>query len=180
MTEPSASTRRYAVLQAGARMHYAVPALLARASTLTAFYTDLHSSHWPLQALDALWPRALQPKALKRLFGRQLLAELPRRLVRDHPWPASPGPAELVARPWCLSAPAAGASAAPMPSTPTPLDRARDVNTAPGQDWVQASRLDGFSWPDRFAYIKIDVEGAEQLVLTGSEKQLGRADGVEL
>lgn len=28
-------------------------------------------------------PGALQPKALKRLFGRQLPAELPRRQVRD-------------------------------------------------------------------------------------------------
>jgi hypothetical protein len=37
---------------------------------------------------------------------------------------------------------------------------------------VQARRLDGFSWPNRFAYIKIDVEGAEQLVLSGSEQLL--------
>jgi FkbM family methyltransferase len=37
---------------------------------------------------------------------------------------------------------------------------------------VQARRLDGFSWPGRFAYIKIDVEGAEQLVLSGSEHLL--------
>jgi hypothetical protein len=40
---------------------------------------------------------------------------------------------------------------------------------------VQARRLDGFSWPDRFAYIKIDVEGAEQLVLSGSQQLLRRA-----
>lgn len=84
MTTPS-PRRRYAVLQAGARMHYAVPALLARAGALAAFYTDLHSSHRPLKALDALWPRALQPKVLKRLLGRQLPSELPRRLVRDQP-----------------------------------------------------------------------------------------------
>lgn len=43
------------------------------------------------------------------------------------------------------------------------------------QTWVQARRLDGFSWPDRFAFIKIDVEGAEQLVLSGSEQLLRRA-----
>jgi hypothetical protein len=40
---------------------------------------------------------------------------------------------------------------------------------------VQSRRLDGFPWPVRFAYIKIDVEGAEQLVLTGSEQLLRRA-----
>jgi glycosyltransferase involved in cell wall biosynthesis len=85
MTEAQHAARRYAVLQAGARMHYAVPALLARAGALAAFYTDLHSSHRPLQLLQALWAPALQPKALKRLLGRQLPPDLPRRLVRDQP-----------------------------------------------------------------------------------------------
>jgi len=41
-----------------------------------------------------------------------------------------------------------------------------------GDNSVQARRLDGFAWPARFAYIKIDVEGAEQLVLSGSEQLL--------
>ena len=40
---------------------------------------------------------------------------------------------------------------------------------------MQARRLDGFRWPARFAYIKIDVEGAEQLVLQGSEQLLRQA-----
>jgi len=39
-------------------------------------------------------------------------------------------------------------------------------------DWVKAGRLDRFAWPRPFAYIKIDVEGAEQLVLSGSEQIL--------
>jgi len=86
MNQHSSSGYRYAVLQAGARMHYAVPALLARSSALTAFYTDLHGSHRPLQALNALLPPSLQPKPLKRLLGRQLPADLPRALVRDQPW----------------------------------------------------------------------------------------------
>jgi glycosyltransferase involved in cell wall biosynthesis len=77
--------RRYAVLQAGARMHYAVPALLARANALAAFYTDLHASHRPLQLLKALWPANQQPKPLKRLLGRTLPPDLPRQLVRDQP-----------------------------------------------------------------------------------------------
>lgn len=81
----SQANRRYAVLQAGARMHYAVSALLARAGALEAFYTDLHSSHRPLQLLKALWPEASQPKPIKRLLGRQLPPDLPRALVRDQP-----------------------------------------------------------------------------------------------
>lgn len=39
---------------------------------------------------------------------------------------------------------------------------------------MQARRLDSYSWPSSFAYIKIDVEGAEQLVLQGSEQILRR------
>jgi glycosyltransferase involved in cell wall biosynthesis len=66
-------------------MHYAVPALLARADALAAFYTDLHASHRPLQLLGRLWPQASQPRPLKRLLGRRLPPELPRRLVRDQP-----------------------------------------------------------------------------------------------
>lgn len=83
--EPLSIPHRYAVLQAGARMHYAVPALLARAGALAAFYTDLHANHLPLAALEAIWPRALQPSALRRLLGRRLPVDLPRRLVRDQP-----------------------------------------------------------------------------------------------
>lgn len=73
----------YAVLQAGARMHYAVPTLLARSGALAAFYTDLHSSHRLLQLLDRLLPAELQPKRLKRLLGRRLPPDLPRQRVRD-------------------------------------------------------------------------------------------------
>ncbi|CAK6696885.1 glycosyltransferase family 4 protein [Synechococcus sp. CBW1107] len=89
MTSPtgpaSPSRRRYAVLQAGARMHYAVPALVARAGALAAFYTDLHASHLPLRLLDRVLPRSLRPRPLQRLLGRRLPADLPRRLVRDQP-----------------------------------------------------------------------------------------------
>lgn len=82
---PAGSDRRYAVLQAGARMHYAVPALLARAGALAAFYTDLHASHRPLQWLQAVCPSRLQPRPLRRLLGRRLPDDLPRSLVRDQP-----------------------------------------------------------------------------------------------
>ena len=76
---------RFAVLQAGARMHYAVPALLARSDALAACYTDLHSSHRLLQFLKSLLPERQQPKSLKRLLGRTLPADLPRHLVHDQP-----------------------------------------------------------------------------------------------
>lgn len=79
------SNRNYAVLQAGARMHYAVPTLLACVDALAAFYTDLHASHRFLQLLKAVLPENRQPKALKRLLGRALPPELPRQLVRDQP-----------------------------------------------------------------------------------------------
>ncbi len=85
VVDAAAPTRRYAVLQAGARMHYAVPALLARAGALAAFYTDLHASHRTLEALAAVWPNALRPGSLRRLLARQLPADLPRSLVRDQP-----------------------------------------------------------------------------------------------
>lgn len=75
---------RYAVLQAGARMHYAVPTLLARAGALAAFYTDSHANHRSIELLRAL-PQRLQPKKLKRLLGRRLPAELPREQVHDLP-----------------------------------------------------------------------------------------------
>lgn len=56
----------------------------------------------------------------------------------------------------------ATASISPLPTEPC------DVTGTS----VQARRFDGFSWPGRFAYIKIDVEGAEQLVLSGSDQLL--------
>lgn len=85
VVDAAAPTPRYAVLQAGARMHYAVPVLLARADALGAFYTDLHASHRPLEAIAGVWPNALRPGSLRRLLARQLPADLPRSLVRDQP-----------------------------------------------------------------------------------------------
>jgi hypothetical protein len=56
MTSPSQSPRdplRFIVLQPGARMNYAVPALLARAGMLERFYTDV--------CADIGWLRHLGP-----------------------------------------------------------------------------------------------------------------------
>jgi len=46
---------------------------------------------------------------------------------------------------------------------------------ATGSLTVPCRRLDGFAWPERFLYIKIDVEGAEQLVLEGASGLLAAA-----
>jgi FkbM family methyltransferase len=51
---------------------------------------------------------------------------------------------------------------------------ATDGEAADGR-WVQARRLDSFPWPAGFAFIKIDVEGAEQLVLQGGKQLLPAA-----
>jgi glycosyltransferase involved in cell wall biosynthesis len=67
---------RFAVIQVGARMHYAVPALLAQAGMLEVFYTDIHAGDWPVQLGLSWWPKAMRPKSVQRLLGRRLPAVL--------------------------------------------------------------------------------------------------------
>ena len=38
--------RKFAVLQIGARMHYAIPSILLKNKKLAVFYTDIHSDHF--------------------------------------------------------------------------------------------------------------------------------------
>lgn len=71
------------VIQPGARLHYAVPAIFAAAGLLDALYTDLHAEHGILRAIDTLLPASLKPKPLRRLLGRRLPDGLPQHLVRD-------------------------------------------------------------------------------------------------
>ena len=53
----------------GARMHYAVPRILAQARQLERFFTDLSATHgWP--RLLRLVPRALHPSGFNRLLSR--------------------------------------------------------------------------------------------------------------
>jgi len=56
------------VAQLGARMHYAVPAILARSGFLERFYTDIYTPRLPepLRRLASL----IGPSPLKRLLGR--------------------------------------------------------------------------------------------------------------
>ena len=66
------SHHRFAVIQVGARMHYAVPALLAQAGMLEVFYTDIHAGDWPVQLGLSWWPKPMRPKSVQRLLGRRL------------------------------------------------------------------------------------------------------------
>jgi len=77
MTTTPDARRRFAVLQMGARMNYAVPALLARAGMLDALYTDIHAGDWPVRLLSRLAPAGRLPRPLRRLLGRRVPAEVP-------------------------------------------------------------------------------------------------------
>ena len=75
--------RQISVIQPGARLHYAVPEIFARAGLLKRLYTDLHAEHRWLRALDLAIPSRLKPKQMRRLFGRRLPRGLPASLVDD-------------------------------------------------------------------------------------------------
>jgi glycosyltransferase involved in cell wall biosynthesis len=87
---------RFIVLQPGARMSYAVPALLARAGMLARFYTDICADVGLLRYLGPIWPQRLRPKPVARLLGRRLPGDVPRRSVRHSPIHALTG--ELLRR----------------------------------------------------------------------------------
>ena len=76
---------RFIVLQPGARMHYAVPALLARAGMLERFYTDICADVGLLRHLGPMWPERMRPWPVARLLGRRLPREVPARRVRQVP-----------------------------------------------------------------------------------------------
>jgi len=63
------------VAQLGARMHYAVPAILQRAGMLSHFFTDFYvgqgSTIAPLAICADLFPSNLLPTGLKSLLGRR-------------------------------------------------------------------------------------------------------------
>ncbi len=82
---PDCSDLRIAVLQPGARLHYAVPTLLQRAGMLQRFYTDC-ANVGLLRHVEGLWPPSLQPAPVRRLLGRKLPPELPRSKVRQVPF----------------------------------------------------------------------------------------------
>jgi glycosyltransferase involved in cell wall biosynthesis len=73
----SKSSLRFIVIQMGARMHYAIPAILAQAGILEKFYTDICGNTGFPKVLDSFLPKSLYPKAVQRLLGRRLPTEIP-------------------------------------------------------------------------------------------------------
>jgi glycosyltransferase involved in cell wall biosynthesis len=76
---------KFAVLHTGARMHYAVPALLHRADMLRAFYTDVVGNVGVMNAVRRVVPSSLRSKPVRRLFGRLLPEDVPRAAVVSSP-----------------------------------------------------------------------------------------------
>jgi glycosyltransferase involved in cell wall biosynthesis len=78
---PGEREPRVLVLQVGARLHYAVPAVYARAQRLEGLYTDACASKGLLSLARQLIPARLHNASLRRLLGRTLPAEIPKQLV---------------------------------------------------------------------------------------------------
>jgi len=76
---------RFAVNHMGARMHYAVPALLEQAGMLQAFYTDIVGDQGVVGLLDHVIPHKLRSRPMRRLFGRKVPVEVPDHKVRTLP-----------------------------------------------------------------------------------------------
>lgn len=75
-TKGALSSFRFIVIQPGARMHYAVPALLAKAEMLEYFYTDVCGNIGIVGLLNYLLPQYFRTKPMERLFGRVLPQEI--------------------------------------------------------------------------------------------------------
>ena len=73
---PARRPLKFAVLQLGARMHYAVPALFKRAGMLQHFYTDAVGNLGLTGTLGRLLPPRLCPAPLRRLLARRIPAEV--------------------------------------------------------------------------------------------------------
>ncbi|HEY7086549.1 MAG TPA: glycosyltransferase family 4 protein, partial [Tepidisphaeraceae bacterium] len=75
---------RFVVAQVGARMHYAVPALLERAGLLRRLYTDLSADTGWVAAIGKTLPGAMTPAPLRRLLARRIDG-VPASKIRSFP-----------------------------------------------------------------------------------------------
>ncbi len=73
---------RVLVLQVGARLHYGVPAVYARANALQALYTDACASVGALSLARRLVPTRYRNPVLMRLLGRTLPPDIDPKRVR--------------------------------------------------------------------------------------------------
>ncbi|HEX2660069.1 MAG TPA: glycosyltransferase family 4 protein [Polyangia bacterium] len=76
-SETAVRPLRVAVLQPGARMHYAVPTLLARAGLLCHFYTDAAGNVGWTDAVGKMTPSWARSARMNRLLGRKIPPEIP-------------------------------------------------------------------------------------------------------
>jgi hypothetical protein len=84
MTPPDRATSRWLVRQIGARMHYAVPAILARRGMLAELWTDMDAEDWPARLAQYL-PESLRTNSIRGLLGRRMPPEISRHCVRSFP-----------------------------------------------------------------------------------------------
>jgi glycosyltransferase involved in cell wall biosynthesis len=77
---------RITVLQPGARRHYIVPQIFARAGLLRKLYTDIHGDHALFRAAETFMPLRMWPKPIRRLLARRLPEGLSPNLVSDRPF----------------------------------------------------------------------------------------------
>ncbi len=80
----SSTVMRMAVVQLGARRHYAVPWAFEQAGVLDGFYTDLWAGAWPVRLAAALTPLPLRPVGLRRLTERRV-ADIHRSRIHGFP-----------------------------------------------------------------------------------------------
>jgi glycosyltransferase involved in cell wall biosynthesis len=82
MTVEGNERPRVLVLQVGARLHYAVPAVYARAGALQSLYTDACASLGLLGVARRIIPTAYRGPGVRRLLGRVLPEDIHPNLVR--------------------------------------------------------------------------------------------------
>lgn len=77
----SNSSLRFAVIHWGARLHYAVPAVLQSAGLLQRLYTDAHADAWQARLLRIL-PEKVRPRPVRRLLSRKLPESISKDRIR--------------------------------------------------------------------------------------------------
>src|SRR5579875_2548564 len=75
-------------MQMGARMHYAIPAILARNNMLARVYLDTDMRNGTLPKILRMCPESLRPKPLRRLAAHRLPDDIPPGSVRAFPMQA--------------------------------------------------------------------------------------------
>lgn len=76
---------RVAMIQDGARLHYAIPVALQRAGMLGMMFTDFYAKKGSSSSLAATLAGRLKPSLARKALGRRC-DELDDRLIRHNPW----------------------------------------------------------------------------------------------